>query len=446
VFTGADPGTHGITGNELFDRSTRSLIAPAPVSIDDVSPVLELYTNNALGELLDVPTLYEKLREPEPHLRIWVAMSQIYRGADRLLLARRTVLAGAFAAFLSKELGQASGREVYSELDEEVLDTVVDELEEEAAPDVLTLYVAGTDLFAHHARSGPDRARRDYLREVLDPKLHPLREQLLRRRFLPNAHVVVISDHGHTDVLHDDRHALSTEGADEPPELLRRAGFRVRPFEWKLEQEGDFQAVLAYNGAMAFLYLADRSTCVEAGASCDWKQPARFDEDVLPAADALLRANAEGALVGAMKDTLDMVLVRNPDAGGEPFLVRTLAGDLVPPADYLKAHPRPNYVAFASRLHELGTGRHGERAGDVLLLARNGDARSVADRYYFASLYRSWHGSPSRRDSEIPLIVAHQLRTSAKLCDLVGKSLGNEPKLSQVAPLLLRLRSGRSEP
>jgi hypothetical protein len=75
LFTGADPGAHGITGNELFDRSARSLIAPAPVSIDDVSPVLALYTDDSLGERLDVPTLYEKLREAEPHLRIWVAMS-----------------------------------------------------------------------------------------------------------------------------------------------------------------------------------------------------------------------------------------------------------------------------------------------------------------------------------------------------------------------------------
>jgi hypothetical protein len=125
-------------------------------------------------------------------------------------------------------------------------------------------------------------------------------------------------------------------------------------------------------------------------------------------------------------------------------LVRTLSGELVPPAEYVKAQPHPDYIAFAARLRQLGTGRHADRAGDVLLLAHNGGAQAAADRYYFASLYRSWHGSPSRQDSEIPFIVAHQLRSSAELCDLVGKSLGSEPKLSQVAPLLLRLRSGGS--
>ncbi len=441
VFTGVTPGEHGITGNEFFDRASRSLYAPAPVSLDDISPVLELYTNDTLGKLLDVPTVYEQLREREPHLRIWVAMSQIHRGADRLLLARRNVLTGAFTALLREELGDASGRVVYSELDEEVLDTVIEELEDRPVPDVLTLYIAGTDLFAHHAKTGPDPARRGYLREVLDPKLGPLRAALTRRHFLPDAHIVVLSDHGHTPVAHDDRHALSTHGADEPPELLRRSGFRVRPFEWKLEGAGDFQAVLAYNGAIGFAYLADRSTCREPGTVCDWDRPPRFHEDVLPAADAFLRASAEGALVPALKDSLDLVLVRNPDQEGEPFLVHSLDGTQVPPSEYLQAYPHPTYVALASRLRDLGTGPHGDRAGDVVLVANNGNRSAAADRFYFASLYRSWHGSPSRQDSEVPFIVAHSGRSREDLCRLVQDAWGSDPKLSSVAKVLLRLRS-----
>ena len=84
-------------------------------------------------------------------------------------------------------------------------------------------------------------------------------------------------------MLDDDRHALEAEGEDEPSALLERVGFRMRPLKLELaDDEQDFQATMAYQGAFAYVYLADRSTCTSAGATCDWSRAPRLEEDVLP--------------------------------------------------------------------------------------------------------------------------------------------------------------------
>jgi hypothetical protein len=77
----------------------------------------------------------------------------------------------------------------------------------------------------------------------------------------------------------------------------------------------------------------------------------------------------------------------------------------------------------------------------VLLLAHNGDRERPEDRYYFASPYHSWHGSPSRKDSRMPLIVAHPKKTTAELKAIVSAQLGAQPRAQGVGRLLLALRA-----
>jgi hypothetical protein len=60
-------------------------------------------------------------------------------------------------------------------------------------------------------------------------------------------------------------------------------------------------------------------------------------------------------------------------------------------------------------------------------------------RYYFAGLYHSWHGSPSRQDSEVPLVVAHPRRSTAELAELTRRALGKTPGHADVAKLLLEV-------
>jgi hypothetical protein len=66
-----------------------------------------------------------------------------------------------------------------------------------------------------------------------------------------------------------------------------------------------------------------------------------------------------------------------------------------------------------------------------MLLAREG--------YYFSRPYHSWHGSPSRRDSEVAFIVAHPRRAPAELRALVAPALGAAPRLHHAGRAVLAL-------
>lgn len=446
LFTGEVPARSGIPSNEFFIRERGQFAAPGPVSTDDATPSMKSYSEDYADDLLTAPTIYQQIRARDPGVRIWVSMSQFHRGADRLLMARRSVLADAFRIFLDNTLTGKDDRdrmEVYAALDREVLATLAAAVgdPDQPVPDLLTLYLAGSDLFAHVAEAGPDAARRTYLTEVVDPGLGELHAALARRRALADRYVVVVSDHGHTPVLHDERHALGDRDDGEGPrDVLRAAGFRVRPAGWKVE-ERDFQAVLAYGGAFAFVYLADRSTCPRAGSDCDFRRPPRFEEDVLPAAEAYLRSARGAPPVPALRGALDLVLVRRGSQGA--FQVYLGGGKLEDVDRYLARAPREAYVEVARRLRELAVGPAGDRAGDILLVTRSGAERDVHHRYYFSHTYRSWHGSPSRQDSEIPFILAHPKKSRRELAALAARKLGDAPGIDQVGRLLVDLRLER---
>jgi len=451
ALTGVPPSIHGVSGNEFFIRETRRFAAPAPVGFEDAAPVLATYTEDYVNDLVPVPTVYERLRERDPDVLIWVAMHQLYRGADRLLITRRTVMFDAFEAYAQQELAdpedQRKARKVYEALDEELVDGVASALDKGPVPDVLTIYLSGTDLLAHVATDGPDASRRIYLHDVVDPLVGRLREALARRGALANRYVVVTADHGHTAVRYDQAHALGAGDPAPPVAVAQAAGFRLRPFVLDTPRE-DFDAVLAYGGAFAYVYVADRSTCPQPGDACDWSRPPRFREDVLPLADRFYRNTRDGGDVPGMKGTLDMVLTRRPRPQPEsdlPFEVYVGNGQLVPVERYLGAHPHPEYIDAARRLRDLAAGPRGERAGDILLIAQQGGGARHAgpeNRYYFAAPYHSWHGSPSKRDSEIPLIVAHPGRSDRDLGRVVRSALGDDRRQERVTDMLMALRFG----
>ncbi len=447
AFTGVGPAYHGVAGNEFFIREDRRFAAPAPGTFSDSAPVISIYTNDYLNKLSLAPSVYERMRVDDPNVLVWVAMQHFYRGADRVLLTKPTIVVNAFEAFVEgaveKAAAQKESRRIYEELDKQVVDVVIGALDAETLPDVLTVYLSGTDLYAHVAAEGPDVARRAYLREVVDPQLGRLAQKLRARGALDDRYVVVTSDHGHTEVVHDDAHALSTKPDRTPPALLAKAGFRVRPFKLDVPASSDFQAVLAYQGAMAYVYVADRSVCWKEKESCDWTRPPRYEEDVVPVAEAFYKNNEDGSLVPEMKGALDMVLARRPkvySADDLPFEVYVGGGKLVPIDEYLAEHPHPTYVAFAARMRDLAVGPHGERAGDVILIAHNGDRDTPDQRFYFATPYHSWHGSPSRKDSEIPFIVARASESGEAVRREVKRVLGDAPHQQKVSDVLLMLR------
>lgn len=418
AMTGVAPAEHGVVGNEYFIRDQRIFAAPVPISVNTAAPVIRSYTEGYWNNLVQVPGVYEQMRARDPDIRIWISMHQYQAGADKLILSEGAVLSNAFHAFLAAgaaEIGEYAGGDdttaLFREIDQEAIEGTIEQLEaRNSKPDVLTIYIPGTDHVAHIDRDGPARAHRKYLTTHLDPLFAQLYKAMEKSGFLDNCYVVLTSDHGQIEVRNDDRHSLGMAGDDEPAALLRKAGYRPRPFEFNVSDEHDFNTVLAYQGALAYLYVADRSACREPGEICDWTRPPRYREDVLPLARAIWLNNRTGDLVPELKGTLDMVLTRKPRPAAEddlPFEVYVGDRRTVPLADYLAVHPHPDYVKFEARLNDLAVGKYGERAGDILLIAKNSSSYPEDERYYFGPAYYSWHGSPSRESSEIPLVVAH---------------------------------------
>lgn len=434
VFTGEPVGRSGVPGNEWFDRAFASFVAPAPVSVHQYQDAVRVYSDRLLHRWIAVPTLFERAG-----VRSYVTLAAQYRGAD--LLARPDLdLFGDLVATVAA--GVAPGEEVdaetYGALDREAAENTRDAIEAHGLADLQVVYFPGVDLYTHGADSALVAQRR-YLETVIDPAVGSVLDAYRSRGALDSTFVLFVSDHGHTPTLADDRHALGNGDDGEPPAALEAAGYRVRPFELESDRE-DFQAVFAYQGAFAYLYLADRSTCREEGTRCDWRRPPRFEEDVRPALRALHRAARAGGLAPELRGAVDLIFAREP-RGLEPAApFQVWDGDrLVPLREHLAAHPRPDLPALADRLDALGSGPQGHLAGDVLILARQRFEDPIDERYYFSSLYRSWHGSPSAQDSEILWVLARPASSGGELRERTRSAVGDRPSQLDVTPLVLSL-------
>ena len=434
VYTGEAPAHTGVPGNEWFVRKTMRFYAPVPVSVTGRADTLHMFTDGLVGAAVQTPTLFELA-----DVRAYVSLGMVHRGADLFTSPSPGAIADLFGEVAKGWTEGAITREAYSKIDQESVEALLSTFEREGIPTLQVVYFPGVDLFSHGAEDVLEQQKR-YLREVLDPLFGAVLNAYAAKGVLGDTHVIFVSDHGHTPVMHDDRHALSVEGEDEPPEILRRLGFRLRPFELNTDVD-DFQAVLAYQGAMAYVYLADRSTCAGEKARCNWQVPPRFEADVLPVLRAFHEVNTSGKPIPALRDTLDLILSREPrPVGQQAAAFQVFDGTrLVPLAEYLRAHERSDLLEFEHRLAGLAVGPHGDRAGDVLLLAKSGLERPVADRYYFSHPYSSWHGSPAAQDSEIPLVVARQRGDGAVIAGRVREAVRQKPSQLDVVPLVLAL-------
>jgi hypothetical protein len=441
VFTGEPVGRSGVSGNEWFDRETAAFVAPAPVSVTEHGDAARVYTESLMDRWMAVPTVFERAG-----VRSYVTLAAQHRGADLLIRPDAGMLADLVTA-VAKGVGDDDEieMEAYLALDRAAVESTLAAIEEHGLADLQVVYFPGIDLYTHMAEPAlPEQ--RAYLGEVIDPAVGEILAAYDAAGVLDSTYVVFVSDHGHTPTLDTNRHALGTGEGNEADAALEAAGFRVRPLELETDRE-DFQAVLAYQGAFAYLYLADRSVCAEEGMPCDWHRPPRFEEDVVPVLRALDRANRDGQGAPKLRGTLDLVFAREARGTGDalPFLVWD-GERLVPVGEYLAATPRPDLLDLEARLEALGTGPYGHRAGDVLVLSRSRAIDPIEDRFYFSARYRSWHGSPSAQDSEILWLVARPGASGEALRERARAVAGETPSQLHITPLVLELlRDGPSD-
>lgn len=434
VFTGAPVAESGIPGNEWYDRGSRQFVAPAPTSVEGLGDVGHVYSEGLMGDWVGVPTLFERA-----DVRSYATFVAQHQGADLLIQPDLSMLRDIAVEFvLGVQEDGSPDMDLYRALDRQAIDGTLAALEEYGVPDLLAVYLPGIDLHTHVAPESAT-AKSEYLAEVVAPLVDEVLQAYGQRGVLDDTWVVFASDHGHTPVLNSDRNALGMDPDGGWPGIIADAGYRLRPFE-RETSVSTYQAVLAYQGAVANLYLADRSTCATEDEACDWTRGPDLDRDLIPLLRILHEANlSHSELAG----TLDLILAREPRGleAAEPF--RAWDGtSLVPVGEFLDADPRPDLLDFAARLQAMSQGPLGHRAGDVLLMARMRMEDPIGERFYFSGPYHSWHGSASARDSEILWVLARSGMSGVESRRRGMEIVGERPGQLDVTPLILDLLHG----
>lgn len=416
TFTGKPPALNGVPGDEWFDREQKRFFAPVPVTVSDTSDFSGMLNGDLIGKQLKVPTLYQQLK-----MRSYVSMLMVYKGATLFT----TVNPGAFASLVGDLVkgtlgGETPLKSISTTLDLDSTSKLLDAIKEHGVPRLQIVYFPGIDLFTHASQ---DRLKGQvgYIEDYTDKAVAEVLEAYQKLGVLPYTYVIFIADHGHTPVMDDEHHRRGPDDPGSPFAVLQTAGFRVRKAAIRLSQDQqDYQAVIASQGFMAYVYLADRSTCPNKGDICDWSRPPRFWADEMRAARTLYRANQRGTGAPQAKGTIDLIFARRPAPAGKPAMPFEIFDGrrLVSIDYYLRRHPRPDLVDLKQRMEWLGDGPYGSLAGDIVLLAKASTDLPLEDRYYFAeTTHYTWHGSANADDSHIPLILASQ--------EISGESLRN---------------------
>ena len=444
IFTGAAPAYDGIPGDEWFERETMQFYAPVPVSVPDAADNAKVVTDDLVGRQLKVPTLFEDL-----HRSSFVSLLSIHRGATIYTIVAPGSFPDLIEHLIKGELmGNDPEKSLSGSIDRDSTQKVINAFKEHGIPDLQVVYLPGIDIFTHAA---PDRlaGQTRYLEHVTDGCVGQVLAEYRRAGVINNTYMIFISDHAHTPTLDDKRNELGTGDKHSPFEAVHKAGFRVRGASLFIPNaDDDYQAVLAYQGFMAYIYLADRSTCPHDDDRCDWKKPARFEEDVMPVLKTIYRSNTKGRPVAKLKGTIDLIFARPGVPGGQnalPYMIFD-GKDLVPIHEYLRAHPRPDLIDLEQRMNWLSAGPYGNRAGDILLLARACMDIPIEDRFYFAGItHYTWHGSACEQDGHIPFILAKPNATGQELRSIMSDFGGDSPSERELTPLVRALFPPRGQ-
>ncbi len=439
TFTGKPPAQNGVPGDEWFDREHLRFYAPVPITVTDTADFSAMLDNDLVGKQLKVPTLYEQLKR-----RSYVSMLMVYRGSTLFTTVPPTTFAGIVGGLVEGKLsGETSLEAISKSLDLASTIKLIQAINEHGLPRLQVVYFPGIDLFTH-ASPDPLHAQVGYLENNIDRAVGQVLDVYRKLGALSNTYVIFIADHGHTPTMNDNKHRLGPDDKGSPFAILKAAGFRVRKATLNVsKREEDFQAVIASQGFMAYVYLADRSTCRASGQACDWSRPPRFHQDVMRAVRALYKENQSGRPIPQGKGTVDLIFARRPsgqDEEGGPFKVFD-GRELVSIHRYLERNPRPDLADLEERMKWLGDGPYGGRAGDIVILPKASSTIPIQDRYYFAvTTHYSWHGSPDMSDSNVPLILALDGGSGTVMQDIVENSRhGRTPSQMDLTPLVLTL-------
>ena len=376
LFTGAHPDTHGIPGNQFFDRfGHASAGVPRHYAFDvgdtlAVDDAVLVFTDHLAANRLQVPTIYERLSEMG---KTSVVAGNMYaKGADTWI---KPSLANIARFTKGGNLFGMSSREY----DQDILDRLLQHLRTTGAPDFTTMYFMGLDHDSH--LYGPENGQLPYLVEHVDPMVGQL-IQVFEASLDGLPLCIVFSDHGQIEVIPDDEHSLRIGFPfdKEMGHLFKSLGLDVHDFPG---EDPNCDAVMALNGGMAYVYLQNRTG--------RWADPPVFQRDVLPVGRAFWEAHLNGAHAQELQGALAGVLVRDVETYGweAGYYALRPNGELAALDEWFAEQPAGFYTDPVNRLDNHA----GRFSGDLLLLS------NYSDGYYFGGETVGVHGGLHPEDS-----------------------------------------------
>jgi hypothetical protein len=376
LFTGSHPSQHGIPGNQYFDRfGTQEGGMPRHYAFDvgdtlSVDDAVSVFTRGLASDCLKVPTLYERFSDWG--WRSVVAGNMYAKGAASWIKPSLTNI----TRFTKG--GNLFGMDAY-DYDRHILEKLIDQLEEDDLPDVLTFYLMGLDHESHH--HGPE-VQMATLMDVIDPIVGLLWDYILERnRNLPPL-VAIFSDHGQVRVVPDDRHSIrmAFPFEREMSHLFEAMGLDAHDYPG---EDPDCDAVVASNGGLAYIYLQNRRG--------SWADVPEFDRDVHPVGRSFWEANQTGRYAAELEGALAGVLVRDVERDGwyAPYRALKRDGEILSLEDWFgELNGRSGIDAtglYADPVHRLGN-LAGPYVGDLLLIS------NYAGWFYFGAPVTGIHG------------------------------------------------------
>ncbi len=435
IFTGAHPVQHRVAGNQVFDRFgliTQGVPSYLGFDVGDTmayDDAVEVFRSGLADRFLNpnTPTIYESALA---HQKISLVAYNMYgRGADRVIrpslidIARFTKGRGFF-----RLSDKAYDGKMLSALEKAI--RLAD-----PKPDLITAYFMGLDHHSHH--HGPD-SQVDYLEETLDPLIGRLLALLVHEAMFVGSLFVLVSDHGQTPTSGDDTHSirLGFPFDMELAPLFHSLGLDVHDVPGEAP---NVDAVVALNGGLAHVYLRHGQR--------DWYTMPRYQEDVLPIAEAFWQAGQTGQSCSDLRGVLDLILIRNVEGARSweaPYEVYLGGGKIQTLDQWQAGHPEAGMIDAGSRIRLMSS----TMSGDLVLAAKS------AQGYYFgAPGLKGVHGSLHAADSACVLTFAVPSAAPVEVAELgevidrliadrCAQEGGRMPSVADMAYVLRRIWLG----
>lgn len=388
IFTGVHPAQHRVAGNQVFDRfglitegkpSYLGFDVGDTMAYDDA---VEVFRSRLADRFLNpnTQTLYESAAE---HGKLSLLAFHMYGRGAQTICRPNLIDIGRFT----------KGKSIFGLSDEaydrKMLSNLANALAQASPkPDLITAYFMGLDHHSHH--HGPD-SQTSYLEQTIDPLVGELLALLDSHALFEGTLFVIVSDHGQTPTPGDDAHSirLGFPNDMELAPLFRSLHLDVHDHPGETP---DVDAVVTLNGGLAQVYMRHREA--------DWHIMPRYAEDVLPVAEAFWKANQHGEACPELRNTLEMILVRNVSGAKSweaPYEVYLGSGKIATIEQWQEEHLEIPYIDAANRLRLAAS----TMSGDLILAAKAGEG------YYFgAPGLRGVHGSLQASDSMAVLVFA----------------------------------------